>query len=328
MNLQQSLFEKLTVLPERRSPMKAKALLLALTIVLLAATPTRGENRLSLALGSRSWISSGYTEFSLNNLLVNPASDLVWRGTDSLVFEVNAEARWRRLLALAAVGVGDVTDGAFLDDDFLLDRRQGRFSHSRSVADAGGLFYATLDVGARLLSWGQAGRLGAGSLDGFVGYQYWREEYEASGLKGALALGDVALPNRTRVITQTSVWQALRVGARSEVALGYGLTLRATAVLLPIGWWRWEDVHHLRGDLRQDPSVSAASDDAYGVELDGGLRWHVWGGLSLEGGYRYWGMDSNGGDVRLRGLEETPRLKVHEATSERHGPYVGLQWRF
>ncbi len=304
---------------------KRGSLALGLVLVLMwaPAVVAQAEKDFSLTFGERTWITAGYSEFSLNNLAVNPASDLIWRNTDSVVFEVNGELLWRRFLVMGALGTGGITDGAFIDDDFTLDNRRGRFSHTRSIVDDGNVFYGTVDIGARLLVWGEAGRTGAGFVDGFVGYQYWREEYEAFGSKGS-----GVQPNSVKGITHKYIWEALRFGARSEVSLFGGLSVKAKAVLLPVAWWNWEDIHHLRTDLRQDPSVSAKSKDAFGFELDAGLKYNVWRGLSVDAGYRYWGMDSNGGDVQYRAVTGTSRLKVHDATSERYGPYVGLQYRF
>lgn len=277
----------------------------------------------SATLGVRTWVTTGYSEFSLNNLVVDPASDLIWRNTDSAVFEVNGELIWRRFLVMGALGTGGITDGAFIDDDFLLNDRRGRFSHTRSIVDGGDVFYGIVDVGARLGIWGEEGKTGAGFFDAFLGYQYWREEYEAFGLRGS-----AVRPNSVKVITHEYIWQGLRLGARSELILFGGLSVKWKAVLLPVAWWSWEDIHHLRTDLRQDPSASAESDDAFGFELEAGLKYNVWRGLSVEAGYRYWGMDSNGGDVEFRAVAGTVRLKVHDATSERYGPYFGLQYRF
>lgn len=63
---------------------------------------------------------------SLSNLSVDPVSDLVWRNTDAIVF-----------LLLAAVGAADITDDAFLDDDFAASDRQARFSATRSLVEGG-----------------------------------------------------------------------------------------------------------------------------------------------------------------------------------------------
>lgn len=302
------------------------SVVLGLVLMLMSTAAVHGQDELSLTVGVRPWVTTGYSEFSLNNLAVNPVSDLVWRGTDSVITEVTGEVRWRRVLLMGAVGLGGLRDGAFLDDDFLLDRRRGRFSHTRSVVDGGGVFYGTVDVGARVLAWNTSTWTGA--VDAFVGYQYWQEQYEAFGLKGALASGGVSLPNSTKVLTHDYRWKALRVGGRAHVGLIGGLTATAKAVWLPLGWWEWEDVHHLRPDLRQNPSVSAKSDRAFGWELDLGLMYPLWRGLSAGAGYRYWAMDSEGGTAQFRTLTETLPMKVRDATSERHGPYVGLQYRF
>jgi hypothetical protein len=45
-----------------------------------------------------------------------------------------------------------------------------------------------------------------------------------------------------------------------------------------------DDVHHKRTDLRHDPSFHDEADGGVGVQLDGGLVYRLWRGLSVEAG--------------------------------------------
>jgi hypothetical protein len=56
-----------------------------------------------------------------------------------------------------------------------------------------------------------------------------------------------------------------------------------------------DDVHHKRTDLRHDPSFHDEADGGVGVQLDGGLVYRLWRGLSVEAGYQYWRVKSGGG---------------------------------
>ena len=49
---------------------------------------------------------------------------------------------------------------------------------------------------------------------------------------------------------------------------------------------RVEDTHHLRGDLRQDPSVVTEGTGGFGYQVEGALTYTFWRGLGVEAGYR------------------------------------------
>lgn len=275
----------------------------------------------SFSVGTRAWWTSGYSEWSHSFQGINPLSELRWRGVDALIPEVNADFAWKRLVLRAAAGWGKSENGVLIDEDFLLDDHNGRFSVTRSSVESE-IFYANGDVGIRVFRWVSTdGRLGF--FDFLGGYQYWREEYEAFGLTGS-----GTAPGSTNVLSEKFTWQSLRIGARYQIPFPKGFGFKAEAMFIPWSRFELEDIHRLRTDLRQDPSFRAKADGGFGFQVEGAISYTIWKGLSIEGGFRYTKMDSGDGDIDVRRVSGTQRVKFEGGKTERYGPFVGLQYRF
>lgn len=289
----------------------------------------------SYTLGTRAWVTTGNTKFNFGEGTINPLSELRWRGVDSVVPEVNAELVWKRLVLMGSVGWAGISEGVLLDDDFALSDRQGRFSHTRSSVNDDGLFYVNADIGLRFVL-PSIKKTPPGYADLFIGYQYWHEKYVAFGLTGffdftpfgiPIVVDNVA-PSNLKVITEDYFWHSLRIGERFQIPVYAGVGLKGKAIFLPWSSSELRDVHHLRDDLKKNPSFLSRAKGGFGVQLDAGLTYAMWRGLSIEAGYQYWRIDSGGGDAFVRGLTETTKLKLNEMITERYGPYFGLQYRF
>jgi hypothetical protein len=278
----------------------------------------------SFTLGGKVAFTSGWTKWNTSAPSGSPniLSELTWRGVDAVVPEVNGELVWRRLVVLGTFGGGLIRDGVLNDDDFVGNDRQGRISHTRSEVDGDGLFYGGLDLGYRILRWSPTHAL-PGYLDLFAGFQYWREDYEAVGARGS-----VAISNSRTAIREEFTWKSARVGARAQVPFLPWLAGRATIAVVPWTEAQVEDVHPLRTDLRHDPSFRATADGGIGVQADAGLAALVRRGLAIEGGFRYWRIDSGTGSETARTVTGPITQGVNEIIVERYGPYVGLTYRF
>jgi hypothetical protein len=302
-------------------------LVLALSPVTAAAQAPAAPPDWSVSLAGRVWVASGWSNWNFRSAGVDPLTDLRWRGVDGVVGEVAADVTWKRLVWMVTAGGTRLDDGVLLAEDFAASGRQERFSLTRSPLDDGHVLYVEHDVGARLLRWGEDGW-----LDAFVGYQYWREEYTAAGLQGSLFVApgltvDQAEPASVKAATHEYRRHSLRLGARARVPLGGGFSLHARAAVSP--WTRTEHdaTPFLRPDV-QAPVRSRAS-GGFGTQLEAGLAWAAWRGLSLEAGFRYWYFDSGSGEVTTTSITgQVSRDRLNEAVTERYGPYLGARWRF
>jgi Omptin family len=287
----------------------------------------------SFAVGGRAWISSGYTKWNFASGGINVLSDLTWRGVDAVVPEVNAELVWKRLVLMGSFGWSGVDEGVLLDDDFVLPDRQGRFSHTRSRVDDQRLYYINGDIGFRLVSFSTPGNPAPGFADLLLGYQYWHEKYVAFGATGVLDLPPTVRSNVTppnvKAITEDFTWQSLRVGLRYQVPLPAGFGVKGRVLFNPWTYAEQQDVHHLRNDLKKNPSSLARAKGGFGTQIDFGITYTPWRWVSLEAGFQYWRIDPGSGDVFIRTLSAgTLQNKLNELTIERYGPYFQLQGRF
>jgi len=274
----------------------------------------------SLILGSRVWISSG---FATNSTAL---SELRWRGVDSVVPEVNADFVWNRWVFLGSLGGGAIKQGALIDEDFNDTDHQSRFSRTRSDTEDTGLFFINADAGYRLWRWGTAEA--PGFVDGLAGFQYWYEKYVAFGVTSAFPSVVPPLSGTSRVITQEWNWYSLRLGARTQVPIIDGLSAKGRFYVIPWSHSLVNDTHHQRSDLLHDPSFKDEADGGVGVQLDVGLSYRFWRGLSVEAGFQYWWIKSGEGTSTARTPSGDFEGRLQENKLERYGPYVGLQYRF
>jgi hypothetical protein len=304
-------------------------LVLALTgpAVVGAAEPEQSsQSPWEVKLGGRLVYASGYTTWNTQAPSGSPnvLSELTWRGVDSVVTEVHAEAVFRQQLVLqGTLGVGPIIGGAFIDNDFAGDNRQNRISSTRSDVTGESLVYFNMDVGYRLLKWAQPHSYVQGYLQAFVGYQLWIEYYEASG-----ANGTVSIPDDVVVVEETFTFQSIRLGAEAKVPLYKGLALRLRGVYLP--WTRSDlrDNHPLRGDLEQDPSFKASAEGGHGYQLEGAVQYDLGNRFAIEVGYRYWRIESGDGTLTARTTSGDVKSKLNEIIIERYGPWAGMSYRF
>lgn len=311
--------------------MQRGAVIVGLVLILIAwplCAFAEPPSPMSLVVGGRLWLTGGYSTNALDVGDVKPRSDLRWRGVDAAVGEVNVDFLWKRLVVMSSLGGGGINQGVLIDEDFSQSNHQGRFSRTRSDVDGDGLFYINADVGVRALTWARGDGSMPGFLDALLGYQYWRENYVAFGITSLFPEVVPPAPNSVKVISQDYTWHSLRIGARTQVELISGLSLKARAFILPWSKHILEDVHHLRGDLKQDPSFRDEADGGFGVQLDGGLAYRVWRTLTVEVGYQYWRLDSGSGTSTARTVFGDVTNRLPESTTERHGPYIGVQYRF
>jgi outer membrane protease len=250
----------------------------------------------------RSWLfTNGETQWShdasgLDPRLGNPTSKLTYKDNNSHIIELsgkfNVDKRW---FVRGDVGFSVAFHrGTLTDDDFTSVGGQHLFSETTSDITGSGTQYVNADVGYRLLDY--PGH--RGNLDVFVGYQYWRTKYEASGITQVVCTpsgipgiacnpaGTVSNQGQV-VISNTTQWNSLRVGVQTEYRLTRRFSVEGKLAFIPISYLQNDDIHHLRSDLQQDPSFYM-SGYGIGADVEAGARYMIYRGWFLNAGYRFW----------------------------------------
>ncbi len=305
------------------------------TSVWAQAAPTAVEGRdWQLAVDFSGWASSGYTTWAFSGSDINYLSELRWRGTDSLIGQVTADAAWKRLVFTASYGQSTIEDnGVLIDDDFLEDDHLGRFSHTRSAVGGNGIWYVTADIGGRMIRYRVADNPHEGYLDILAGYQYWHEQYEAFGATGFFNLFDISGPavldHSIKALTHTYSWQGIRLGFRQFTPVAKGFGFKGNYMFLPYTWAQLTDIHWLRDDLKHNPSFAARAQGGFGFQGDIAITYSFLKYFLVEVGYRYWALNPGTGDKFTYPIDG-PRLKdkLKDITITRSGPFVGLQARW
>lgn len=315
----------------------AFAMLFVPTLVFGEQATVAEEKNFSFLIGARAWLSTGKSDFTIAGPggVPDVISELVWDDVDSEVGELTAEALFfKRYVLSVDVGYGAIRDGTLEDRDFLGSGKTFLFSESISIADDDDLYYGNVDLGYRILSWAERDDKPRSSLDLLIGYQRWQETYIATrGFQTQDPFGLIGFvgpfPDQGRAITEEFTWDSLRVGLRANIEDVPNWSLRARLLFVPWTHFELEDIHHLRTDLRQDPSFEATADGGFGVLFDATISYNSPWGLSIEAGYRYWDISSGNGTGTFHTVASgDAQQPFNEANSTRHGVIIGISYRF
>ena len=272
-------------------------------------SPSPSQNRVDLTLGT--WISVGQARWSHNassqGLLGNPTSRLTYADHSTNVVELTAKVYIKpRFFGRVQVGGAHIGGGRLTDEDFLAADGGSPSLRTHSDISGSGLWFLNADLGGSVMTFSHD----RGQLDGFLGFQYWRQKQKAYGVRqincsvaGAstdldsdapgldplCVPGDAGISNRVLVLSNSSAWYSLRVGATSEYHILQWLTLHGSIVLKPINLFTNEDTHHVRvadGELRA-PSFTMRG-IGFGADADVGATLHLTRWLAAQVGYRVW----------------------------------------
>ncbi len=305
------------------------------------------KHQLEFDAGIGTWISQGSTRWSHNAsgvdpLLGNPSSELNYKDLASNVVELRGQVTLAQKWSLRAnYGFGDITGGRLIDDDYVSQagavccttlNRPHRFSRTFSDVNGSDLWYVNADLGYKAWSFLQE----KGSLRVFLGYQYWREKVEATGVTqvectsvgvNCNAVGTVT--NRgQKVITNTVKWSSLRLGLESGYQFTSRFSIDGSVVWIPYTSMKNEDIHHLRTDLQQNPSFSM-SGTGMGVNTEVTATLMIIQNLFFNVGYRYWWVGVTDGDWTnhpVSGASST--VQLNQLQSFRQGVTLGLDYKF
>jgi hypothetical protein len=299
---------------------------------------TESRPKSDLAIGT--WISTGETHWAHNASSIpgygNPTSKLTYKDVGTNVIELTGKAwvtpKWFGRLNVGYAGIGG---GRLTDDDYGSNGGQRLFSSTQSNLSGDSMWYLNADSGFRVAEYPNH----RGWLEVFGGFQYWYTKYEATGLT-QVACDPNAIPGFTcslapgqssnqgqTVITNTTNWYSIRVGASTEYRLTRRLSLIATAAFIPLSIIDNEDIHHLRGDLQQNPSISMLG---WGIGADGdvGLRLMLVKNIFLNAGYRVWWNHAIDGNVTFHGVSGSSEYPMTQFESFRQGVTAGLNFTF
>jgi hypothetical protein len=302
---------------------------------------TESPPKFDLAIGT--WISTGNTHWAHNASSIaglgNPTSKLTYKDVGTNVVEVTGKVwmtpKWFGRLNVGFAGIGG---GRLTDDDYGSNGGQRLFSSTNSNLSGDSMWYLNADSGFRLAEYPNH----RGWLDVFGGFQYWHTKYEATGVTQVAcdnsavppSLGLTCNPTGTvtnqgqTVITNTTNLYSIRAGASTEYRLTRQLSLMATAAFLPLTIIDNKDIHHLRPDLQQNPSISMKG-WGVGADADVGLRLTLVKNLFLNVGYRVWWNHAIDGTVKFHSVgAPSDSFPLTQFQSLRQGWTFGLNYTF
>jgi hypothetical protein len=313
----------------------------AVQVAAAQESTTESRPRFDLAIGT--WISTGDTRWAHDASSIaglgNPTSKLTYKDVGTNVIELTgkvwATPKWFGRLNVGFAGIGG---GRLTDDDYGSNGGQRLFSRTNSDLSGDGMWYLNVDSGFRVTEYPNH----RGWLEMFGGYQFWHTTYQATGVTqvacdnsavpGSLGIacnpaGTVTNQGET-VITNTTNWHSIRVGASTEYRLTRRLSVLGTLALIPISVLDNKDVHHLRGDLKQNPSFSMTG---YGVgaDVDVGARFMITNNLAANLGYRLYYNRVFSGDLTVHPVAgSSDSFPLTQFESLRHGVTAGLSLIF
>jgi hypothetical protein len=190
-------------------------------------------------------------------------------------------------------GAGAVTGGTLQDEDF--PPITAPYSSTDSAQRSGSLSYLAVDLGYAF--WRQP----TFAVGAFIGYHHYFQRVNAYGCTQT-AGNDIctpAIPTGTLGITETTRWDAFRLGLNVVWRFADQWKLTADAAWLPIAWLNATDRHWLRTDL--PAPLPQHGGGINNVQLELVLNYDFTNCFSVGVGGRYWSFDtgSQGADVNF-----------------------------
>lgn len=296
-----------------------------------------GEERVQeswpkVELSAGTWISVGDTRWAHDASSVaglgNPTSKLTYKDVGTNVIDLTGKFWFSpRVFGRLNGGFADIGGGRLTDDDY----SSGQRLYLRTISNVpdNNMYYINADIGGRVKEFPNH----RGYLDIFGGYQYWHTEHRAVGLGVIVCDPTIVTCNATlpppgeTIITNTANWHSIRVGTSAEYRLTRRLSLMGTAALIPLSIIDNKDIHHLRGDLQQNPSISMLG-FGIGANADVGARFMFTQNIGLNVGYRVWWNHAIDGNVTFHNVGSSQEFPLTQFDSLRHGLTAGLNFTF
>ncbi len=292
-------------------------------------------------VGAAGWFTEGKTKWDFNGAAPgspfgNPTSRLTYKDVGTNIVDFSAQARFpNRFFLRANGGYGGIGGGRLTDNDYLVADGGQPSSSTNSNITGDNVSYVNGDIGYTLVYF--PGK--RGTFDLFIGYQYRREKHEATGdtqvvcTQAAFGQG-LCIPGAPSsfsgitVITNTQTWNSLRLGAQSEFRITRRFSIDGQAVFIPYASLNNKDVHHVRADLAQNPSIEM-SGSGIGTNLEGSARFILVRGLIAHVGYRYWWTQVTNGNITFFNADGTSSSGgLDTFRNTRQGIFFGLDYTF
>ena len=300
-------------------------------------------------ISTTGWSSAGQTAWAhnasgLNNIWGNPTSELIYENIDSDILELSIVMPYHDDKLRFSFGGGSLRTGLLIDDDFVSATGASyygaslsgahRISRTHSDITGSGLYYLSAEYHPAMFNF----EIASMPLQLYAGMQYWREEYRAQGVRQIECTDSTGPPTfcnvvgfdgyNDRVVISNKVnWTTWYIGAQSQLDFSQSMSVHLKLNYSPFTYLSNEDTHHLRSDLRQDPSFSMTGfGQAVDLELDWRYRFQEWAEVSL--GYRYWDRKVTSGDWYAYSNSGTSKAPLNYMRTTRKGLTLGVNIEF
>ena len=315
------------------------ALIAVLDRPILFAQDDVEERRPRVEFGIGSWISTGETKWAHNASSIpglgNPTSKLTYKDVGTNFVDLTGKVWFTpRLFGRLNFGIANIGGGRLTDNDYGTGQRL--FSQTNSDINGVSTWYLNADFGGKVKEFANH----RGYLEVFGGYQYWYTKYNAVGLS-QVACDPSAIPGLPAcspvgtashqgqsVVTNTTNWHSIRAGITTEYRITRRFSVQGTAAFIPISIIDNKDVHRLRPDLKQNPSISMVG-YGIGADADVGARLMIVRNFYANVGYRIWWNYALDGNVTFHDATgSSEEFPLTQFQTFRHGLTFGLNYSF
>lgn len=293
------------------------------------------ESRVELTGGLSGWLfSQGQTRWN------HDLSRLTYKDDSTNIVMLSGEAVLsKRWFVRGNFGYGVMGGGTFIDEDF--NGPNGPLALKTASKIAGNdLWFVNADVGLKAIRLPyDRGRIGF-----FTGVHYWRQRHEATGVVQTMcdpasllcnpASTGIEFAAGQTVITNTSTWLSLRLGADLDYRITRKFSVEGIFAFLPVSSLTNDDIHHLRlvdgvlPALRQDPSFRMTG-LGIGADVQASATYMILPRLYASVGYRFWwNRVTDGTFTAYTKNFGSSSVTLEEFETYRHGVTVGLRYVF
>jgi len=275
--------------------------------------------------------TSGKTDWnhdasSASATLGNPSSELTYEDDGTVVLELDGRMNFERgFFVRGNLGVGATFggEGNLRDDDFKVG--QVLFSSTDSAIPDTDIFYLTVDVGKQIINIDKD----RFTLSLFTGFQYWREEHEATGLFNLLT-NQQTRTSDVNVISNVVEWKSFRLGALGTYKANERMGWTFDLAFVPYTDMHNEDSHLLRTAVTSlGPAPNVIMDGSgFGVEGAIGFAYSLTSNWIAVMDLRYWQLMSDGDITLGPDANSTSTFPLNNLNTVRYGINAGIRYVF